>query len=436
MPIKPPSPPLGRERDESVRIDRIGADGDGVATAADGTRLYVPLTLPGETVLVRRATKRGDGVAAVCESVVLPSTERGAPPCPHFGTCGGCALQHWQEAPYRAWKAGLLAAALRRAGYEAPLLPLVAVPAATRRRMDFAVRRMGAVVRLGLHVARGRDVIDLQDCAVLHPALAALLAPLRLVLARLSALRREAALVANLLDTGPDLLLRTDAALSAADRARLADFARAHGVPRVAWAAGDAAPEIAAQLGPARIAFAGVNVTPPPGAFLQAAAEGEASIVAAVLAALPAPLPPRARIVELFAGCGTLTFPLAAAARVAAFEGDAAAVAALAAAANQGGLAGRIAARCRDLARQPLAAAELAGAACVVLDPPHAGAAAQVAQIAASGVPRVVYVSCHPGALARDAAVLRGAGYRLLFAQPIDQFRWSARLESVVAFAR
>ena len=429
-PDSPPSAP------DIARIARIGAEGDGVATGADGAHLFIPFTLPGETVAVRRLAKRGDGFAAEAVSILTPSAERVAPPCRHFGTCGGCALQHWQDAPYRAWKSGLLTAALRRAGYDPAPLPLIVTPDATRRRMDFAVRRMGAALRLGLHVARGREVVDLQDCRVLHPTLAALLAPLRSLLSATAGLRREGSLIANLLDTGADLLLRTDAALIAADRARLADFARAHGVPRIAWAHGDAPAEIAAQFAPAQIRFAGVPVTPPPGAFLQASAEGEAAIVAAVLAALPDRLPPRAKVIELFAGCGTLSLPLAALARVAAYENDAASVAALAAAANHAGLAGRLAVQRRDLARQPLSAAELSAAAAVVLDPPHAGAAAQVAQIAASGVARVIYVSCHPGALTRDAAVLRGAGYRLLTAQPIDQFRWSARLESVVAFGR
>ncbi len=402
----------------------------------DGTRLFVPFTLPGEFVRLRRTGRRGDGFAAAVEAIAAPSAERAAPPCPHFGICGGCALQHWQDAPYNAWKSGLLADALRRAGYDAVPAPIATTPPGSRRRMDFAVRRMGSSLRLGLHVARGREVVDLHVCPVLHPALAALLDPLRALLAALDGLRREAAVIANLLDTGPDLLLRTDATLTAGDRARLADFARTHGVARIAWARGEAAPEIAAQLRPATVTFGGIAVSPPPGAFLQASAAGEAAIVAAVLAGLPERLPPRARIAELFAGCGTLTFPLATRARVAAFEGDTAAAAALAAAANHAALAGRVAVTRRDLARQPLTEAEFSGLAAVVLDPPHAGAAAQVAQIAASGIARVIYVSCNPAALARDAAMLRASGYRLLSAQPIDQFLWSARLESVVVFAR
>jgi 23S rRNA (uracil1939-C5)-methyltransferase len=179
-----------------------------------------------------------------------------------------------------------------------------------------------------------------------------------------------------------------------------------------------------------------VAVRPPPGGFLQASAEGEAAIVEAVLAGLPEKLAGKARIAELYAGSGTLTFALAQRARVAAWEGDGPALAALKEAVNRGGLAGRVEAFARDLARGPLGEAELAGFAAVVLDPPHAGAAAQVARIAASAVKRVIYVSCNPAALGRDAAVLRGAGFRLLSAVPIDQFLWSARLESVCVFSR
>ena len=150
------------------------------------------------------------------------------------------------------------------------------------------------------------------------------------------------------------------------------------------------------------------------------------------MAGLPDSLPPRAHILELYAGCGTLTFPLATRGRVTAYEGDAGAHAALLRA-----IAGRsITAVHRDLVRQPLTAKEMAGAAAIVLDPPYAGAPVQIAAVAASGVLRVVYVSCNPGALARDAKTLRDGGYALLSAAPVDQFLWSAAVESVSVFQR
>jgi 23S rRNA (uracil1939-C5)-methyltransferase len=182
--------------------------------------------------------------------------------------------------------------------------------------------------------------------------------------------------------------------------------------------------------------LSGIAVQPPPGAFLQASRHGEEAIIGAVLAALPEKLPAKARVAELYAGSGTLTFALAQRLRVVAFEGDPLAFAALLAAVKSNGLVGRIEPHHRDLARQPLSAKELAGFAAVVLDPPHTGAAAQIAQIAAARVPRVIYVSCNPASLSRDARVLHDAGYRLHAATPIDQFLWSARLESVAVFER
>ncbi|HEY0418553.1 MAG TPA: RsmD family RNA methyltransferase [Acetobacteraceae bacterium] len=381
------------------------------------------------------ASRRGEGWAGTAE-ILERSPDRVEPRCAHFGACGGCSLQHWREPAYAAWKTDLLRAALRRAGYpDAPIAPLVSVAPNTRRRIDFAVRRVPGGVELGLHEKRGAGVVDITACAVLHPKLDALIGPLRVLLRGLSALKREGSAVLNLLESGPDLLLRTDGALSTADRARLAEFARAHGLPRITSAAGRVE-EPASLLRPATTRLSGVTVHPPPGAFLQATAESEAAIIAAVLAGLPDKLPPRARIAELYAGSGTLTFALAQRARVAAYEGDPAAFAALKSAVNSAQLAGRIQPHHRDLARQPLPARDLAPFSAVVLDPPHAGAAAQTAQIAASGVKRAIYVSCNPGALTRDAQVLKAAGYALLSAVPIDQFLWSARLESVCVFGR
>ena len=177
-------------------------------------------------------------------------------------------------------------------------------------------------------------------------------------------------------------------------------------MPRISWTRrGQSGSEPACQLRPATNAFDGWATEIPPGAFLQASREGERAIMDAVLAALPAKLPARAPIIELFAGCGSLTHALSTRGRVMAYEGDLAAVTALRRAGNP-----RVTPVHRDLARQPLRAPELKGAGAIVLDPPYAGAAAQMPALAASGLP-IVYVSCNPGALARDARVLLAAGY-------------------------
>lgn len=430
-------------------VDALGDAGDGIARTVGGT-VFLPWVLPGERVRARLVGRRGGGHLAEAEAHVAESPDRVTPPCPHFGACGGCALQHWADRPYAEWKRAKLVDALARAGFDgAPVAPLARTPPATRRRADLALRRGAAGITLGFHARGSNEVVDLAVCVVLDPRLVALFAPLRALLRGLKALRREGSAVLNLLDTGPDLLLRTDAALDAAGRAALAVFAERHGIPRIAWirsgstmgvrsgsAAGAqnaAASETAAQLGPATIRWGEAVVAPPPGAFLQASPDGEAAIVAAVLAGLPTPLPARMHVGELYAGIGTLTFALAARVRVTAFEGSAEAVAALAAAAGRTGA--RITAVRRDLDRQPLLAPELKGFAAVVLDPPFAGAAEQVALLARARAPSIVYVSCNPAALARDAVALRQVGYRVTAATPVDQFLWSPHLESVVAFA-
>ncbi|MFZ6763169.1 class I SAM-dependent RNA methyltransferase [Pseudoroseomonas sp. WGS1072] len=421
-------------------ITGLGAGGDGLARLPDGTPCFIPGALPGERVRAAPGARRGEGVAARLETLLAASPDRVVPPCPHFDprgeACGGCQIQHWAGAPYAAWKRARLVEALSRAGFADPAVAEPAVtPPATRRRADLALRRgADGAVALGFHRRGAAAIEDLSTCAVLDPALVALFDPLRAMLRGLGAFRREGSALLNLLDTGPDLLLRLDGRPGTADRATLAAFAAAQGVPRIA--AGPlkgSAQETMAQLGPVSIGFAGVAVAPPPGAFLQATPQGEAAIVAAVLEGLPK-LAGRARIAELHAGLGTLSFPLAARARVTAYEGAPEAVAALDAAARRSG--GRVTAVRRDLARQPLSARELEGFAALVLDPPFAGAAEQMPALARSGLACIVYVSCNPAALTRDARLLAAAGWRLERAVPIDQFLWSGQLEAVVTFAR
>ena len=415
-----------------VLIERMGAGGDGIATGP----IYVPQGLPGERLHVEINGKRGDGALATIHEILNPSLDRIAPACAHFlDGCGGCALQHWAPAPQAAWKRERLSVALARGGFpEAPIAETITTPPGVRRRADFAIRRGTDGLRLGFHAAGSAAILDIAACPVLHPRLVAVLKPLRDLLPRLPALKRDGSAVLNLLDTGPDLLLRTDGTLDAAGRALLAGFAAAHGLPRIAWARGNGVPEIAAQLGPVAITLSGVAVTPSPGAFLQASPEGEQAIIAAMLAGLPAKLAGRGRIADLHAGFGTLSLALARRGRVTAFESDGAAVAALANAAAKAGLP--LAGTRRDLVRQPLTVAELAPFAAVVLDPPFAGAEEQAGLLARSAVPAVVYVSCNPQALSRDLRFFADQGWRVDAATPIDQFLWSGQLEAVVTLSR
>jgi 23S rRNA (uracil1939-C5)-methyltransferase len=350
--------------------------------------------------------------------------------CIHFGTCGGCAVddRHAINKPQRLRQALSLYP-------DTPIAPLVETPMRTRRRADLAATRKGTEISLGLHQAGGARVVDMRECALLLPEIVTLLPELRILLRSLQALKSTGSVVINWLDHGPDILLRMDAPFTQPDKSKIITFARAHNAPRISVATGTDIPEPVVILRPPIITFSNIAVAPPPGGFLQASSAGEAAIIAAVLAGLPK-LTAKSRIVELFAGSGTLSFALAQHAHVEAYEGDDAATAALDQAIRANSLGGRMRVARRDLHRRPLQAAAFAKAAAVVLDPPYAGAALQMRFLCAANIPRIIYISCNPQALATDAAQLHRAGYKLLAATPIDQFPFSENLESVVVFAK
>jgi 23S rRNA (uracil1939-C5)-methyltransferase len=416
-----------------VVIEQIGVRGDGVARRG-ATRIFVPLALPGDRLRVRITGRRGDGlVAAAVEG--LEAAPRATPPCPHFGTCGGCQLQHVPAAQYRAWKREQVLAALAQHGLRGVRVePLESTPPGGRRRARFVFERRGAALRLGFRERSGHRAIALSACPVLVPELAALLGPLRALLARLDLARPGGEVEVTLSATGLDLQIMAADPPGLGDRERLAAFAEGHDLARMAWAPG---PEIEAepivQRRAPSVMFREVRVDLPPGAFLQATAAVEAAILGAVLEAVDqAP-----RVADLFAGCGTIGLPLAAAGRsVHAVETESAMLEALRQAARRAGLGGRVTTERRDLQRMPLAGAELEAFDAVVLDPPRGGARAQAAALAASGVPRVAMVSCNPATFARDARLLVDGGHRCLWVRPVDAFLWSSRIELVAAFAR
>lgn len=414
-----------------MTIERLGAAGDGVARLPDGRVLYVPGALPGERVAVAVGGRRGEGLAGRLIDIPGPSPDRVRPPCPHFGVCGGCALQHLAPVAYAEWKRGLLVAALHRAGFpEAAVSPLVPAEPGTRRRAEFALRPAVA----GFHARASAAVVDVPGCLVLAPPLLALAEALRAL--DLGLLRPRAEAQANLTETGLDVVLRLGRDPDRVARETLARFAGAADLARLSLDLGDGPVPLVVRR-PPRLTFDGVAVEPPPGAFLQATAEGERAIVTAVLAEL-ADLPEGARVADLYAGIGTITFPLAARFRVVAIDGDEPATSALSTAARRAGLAPRVAVETRDLSLRPLTGDELTRFDAVVLDPPREGAKLQAQALAAAppSLRRVVYVSCNPAALARDGRILAAGGWRAIRAVPIDQFLWAPHLESVVVFAR
>ncbi len=395
-------------------IVRLAARGDGVT--ADGR--FVPATVPGDRV-------RFDPFA------IDPGPDHADPPCRHFPDCGGCQLQHVTDAAYARWVAARIVAALDAAHVAVGVVEPVAMsPPRSRRRASLRAVKRGGLLTLGFNADASHRIVDLRECWVLTPALFALVAPLRVLLA--AALRdgEGAGVTLTESDAGIDLLLANVRARSLAEIERLTAFAAHHDLARLMVEGPDGVETVAEVRTPV-IAFGGVPVALPPAPFLQATREGEAALVAAVRAAVGG----AERVADLFAGLGTFALPLAAGgARVVAVEGAKAAADALAAAARSSGA--RVAVEHRDLFRRPLTAAEVARADAVVFDPPRAGAVAQVAELARCRAAVIVAVSCNPNTFARDAAMLVEGGYRLERLWPVAQFRWSTHVELVASFVR
>ena len=418
-----------------AEIAEIGARGDGIAPLEDGRRLYVPYTVVGDRIRARLGAPRPDGFAGRLIEILAPGPGRATPPCRHFGSCGGCALQHLDEDHYRAWKGQLVASALARQGVAAgSIRPLWTTPQGSRRRADLtAVRRKSDLV-LGFNARATHQVIDLAECPVLRPEIVALVEPLRDLLMSVLAPAERAEAIVTLTDSGLDLLLMTGAELGLKRRERLASFAETRDLARLARRhPRGRGVETIVERRAARVRFGNASVPFPPGAFLQASAEGEAVLRAAVVKALG----PARRAVDLYAGIGTFAASLAAEGyAVHAYEAERDMVAALDSAIRASAGRWRASAVERDLDRRPLGPEELGRIEAAVLDPPRAGARAQAEMLAASEVERVAYVACNPASFARDARLLIDGGYALEWVQPVDQFLWSPHLELVGAFRR
>ena len=421
--------PKAPERAE-LTIESVGVRGDGIARLA-GSKVFVPYTLPGERVEARIVGVRPDGLAARVERWIAESPERVSPPCPQFGRCGGCALQHWSDEGYANWKVALLRTALRRQGLEAPIELICHTPPRARRRAGFVARFGGRGVTLGFRERGSHRIVSVAECPVLRPSLERFALDAPPMLAGLDPPNAEWALDASLTESGIDLLVTAAGAPSLAVHEGLAALAERLDLARVSWRAGEkAVPQPIAIRRAPLLRFAGVEVEPPPGAFFQASAEGEAALAEHVLAVTQG----ARRIADLYAGLGTFTLPLAQSAdAVLGVEGDEAALAALAAA-RRGQMSVRTLAR--DLAREPLGVEELNAFDAVVLDPPRAGAKSQCAELAASRVPAVAMVSCNPATFARDARTLTQGGFRLESVVPVDQFLWSPHLELAALLRR
>jgi 23S rRNA (uracil1939-C5)-methyltransferase len=384
----------------------------------DDGRTLLPRVLPGEEVAVAQ-----DGTVRI----VTPSVDRVAAPCRHFKTCGGCAMQHASDDFVAAWKQEIVQRAVSAQGLSPDFRPLVTSPAQSRRRAKFAGQRTKKGVQLGFY-AKGSDVIvAVPECQLVTPGLKAAFPALEALIMLAASRKSHVSFTVTETAVGPDIVVETDRELTAQLRVELAGFAQQHGVSRLMWQ-----DEVIVTMQPPVQDFGGVKVVPAPGAFLQATAHGEAALRDAVTEIIGN----AAKVVDLFAGCGTFALPLAKTAEVDAYEGEADMIAALDRGWREATGLKRVTAVTRDLFRRPLEPDELAKFDAAVIDPPRAGAEAQIATLAESGIKTIAMVSCNPVTFARDAKALVKAGYTFDWAQVVDQFRWSPHTEVVGSFTR
>jgi 23S rRNA (uracil1939-C5)-methyltransferase len=408
---------------ERLTISHLGHRGDGIADGPDGP-VYVPCTLPGETVETEPWPGHPDRRHVL--KVLTASEARATPICQHFGTCGGCALQHWQSAPYLAWKRGLVIAALQQANLECEVGDVIDAHGAGRRRATFHARRGGHdILNVGFAAAQSHHIVPIDRCPILAPALDGAVSAAWAIAQMLDPVNKPLDIQCTATDSGIDMDIRGSGRLSPKLSTRLAQAAAEQRLARLTRHG-----ELVYQRSAPTIRIGRAVVELPPGAFLQATAEGEETLARLVISHLSG----AKAAIDLFCGVGPFALRIAEFARVSAADSDEVAVAALTKAAPAPGLK-PVAAQARDLFRRPFLAQEL-GSNAVVFDPPRQGAEAQAREIAKSKAPVVVAVSCNPTTFARDAKLLCDGGYRLTQVTPVDQFRYSMHTEVVAKFIR
>jgi 23S rRNA (uracil1939-C5)-methyltransferase len=410
---------------EQLTIHRLGHRGDGIADTNIGP-VFVPYALPGETVTVEPVPGHPD--RRHLDHVDKPSHERAVPICKHFTHCGGCAMQHWSLAEYHLWKRGLVAKALEQVGLIAPLEPLIDAHGQGRRRAVLHARR-GArdVLEVGFTAPRAHHIVAIDRCPILAPGLEGAISAAWAIAEILKPTDKPLDIQVTATDSGMDVDVRGSGPLNSGRTTALAGVAEKFRLARITRHG-----ELVAQGAQPLMKIGRAQVPLPPAAFLQATAAGEAALARLVLDHVG----DAKRVADLFCGIGTFALRMAERARVSAADSEASAIKALErAAANTSGLK-PVACQVRDLFRRPFMAADLKGIDAVVFDPPRQGAETQARELANSGVPVVVAVSCDAATFARDARTLVDGGYKLVSVTPVDQFRYSFHVEMVGKFEK
>lgn len=394
---------------EQSKIVRIAARGDGVS--ADGN--HVTGGVPGDILHADGTLEHGP--------------HHIQPPCEHFGRCGGCQLQHADETALKQFVTERVTFQAEKHGIDiGELLPTHLSPSRSRRRATLHALCTAKGILTGFREGNSHKIVNMKDCHILRPELAALLPALRDFVGR-HAGKRAVDVELTLADQGVDCSFKHLELEGYAAIESTIEFAQANGLARLTLDQGYG-PETQWEPEPVTITLSGRPVGLPPGSFLQATQDGEDTLVADAKTWIG----DAASAVDLFAGLGTFAFALANPTKVLAVE--AARDGHLACKAASAGLP--MAAMHRDLFRNPLQPDELNRFEAVLLDPPRAGAKEQIVQIAASNIGRVVYISCNPVSWARDCTKLVEAGFKLQALRPVGQFRWSTHVELASYFTR
>jgi 23S rRNA (uracil1939-C5)-methyltransferase len=395
----------------TATILSLGHKGEGVAEI-DGRKVFVPLALPGETVVIET-----DGERGTLLEVLTPAPERITPFCPHFGSCGGCQLQHLERSAYEAFKIGIVETQLRFAGLDNKVERFIDAAGQGRRRATLHARREGS----GYMRLRSHEVYPIDACPILVPALSR--AP-RIAAAVMAALgEADVAFTATL--SGLDVGVRTEK--KQARGKRIEPLVNQFGLARLALNG-----ELVLQAQVPAVPMGRANVELPIGSFLQATEAAELALADYVLTGVGK----AKKVADLFCGVGPFALRLAETRPVYAADSDKAGIAALDKARRYAKGLREVTAKPRDLFRDPLTQFELNYFDAVVLDPPRAGAEAQVRELGKSKVKCVVMVSCDARSFARDAALLIGAGFAMSNLVAVDQFTQSTHIEIAATFRR
>ena len=386
-------------------VVRIAARGDGVTASGK----HISFGVPGDKV--------GD------DGALIEGPHHQVPPCRHFPECGGCQLQHVDDEAYRGYLVSRVETALVQHGLKTEVREPHLSPPNSRRRATLRALRIAKGVVIGFNAARSHRIVDMRENYILRPELVALVAPLRDLLGGMLPQKQTAEVQLTFVDQGVDLMLKGVEPEGYEAMEALTAFCERQALARLSIDQG-LGPETLYEPVPATVTLSGTAVQFPVGGFLQATEDGEAALVIGVREAVA----DGQSVADLFAGLGT--FALALQGEVHAAEASRDAVLALKRAAPA------LSAEHRDLYRRPLNVNELNGFEAVVLDPPRAGAEAQVTALAGSGVRRIAYVSCNPATFARDAKLLVDGGCKLAWIRPVGQFRWSTHVELAAAFVR